>query len=279
MKKTVTSAQLLAALNQEEANRSCLLVHFIASSTGYLPVEPAKMASEISCPFCGCKEYFLHMVDKERRAWLCKRICLGSTLPNQSGSMDTPPKSFRAVLWPVWCQIQGIGDINYDIRFENVQQSQEKIAYMLKFVAHPRSILFMQGDKGAGKTYASLAMCELFTRRSTSCIFGTQKQIFDKWVASIRENCTPEYTRQVSEVNLLVIDDFGIGESTTAFMTFIMDLINTRLQWTNRGTVITTNLAEKEIQLLTSPAFMDRLNTGQHFEFREKKSRRKPTIL
>ncbi len=279
MKVKLTSDELRIAMQQKEAGRNSKLVHFIASSSGYLPVDPPQMASEISCPFCGCEEFYLWMVDKEKRAWLCKRICLGSTLPKQLGSMDAPPQSFRAILWPLWCEIQGIGDIDHSVKFENVQQSSEKIAYMLKFVATPRSILFMQGDQGSGKTYAALAMCELFTRKSTSCIFGTQKQIFDKWVASIRENCNAEYVRKVSEVNFLVIDDFGIGESTVPFMTFIMDLINTRIQWTNRGTVITTNLNNDGILKLTSPAFVDRLNTGQHFTFQAKASRRKPTIL
>ncbi len=278
MKSTTTSPILRAALDKKEASRGSLLVHFIASSSGYLPVDPPQMAGEITCSFCGGKEFLLHMIEDHKRVWFCEALCLGSMLPKSSTSTTTPPKSVRAVQWPVWCQIQGIGDINYDVRFENVQQLPEKIAFMLKFVAAPRGILFMQGTAGSGKTYSAMAMCELFTRKNTSCIFGTQKQIFDKWVNSIRENSNSEYVRQMSEVNFLVIDDFGIGESTTNFMTFIMDLINTRIQWTNRGTVITTNLNDDGIRRLTNPAFMDRLNTGQHFAFEEKKSRRKPII-
>lgn len=278
MKPKATSAELRASLGQKEANRRSLLVHFIASSTGYLPVDPPKMASEISCSFCGGLGFLLHMVDAERRAWFCERICAGSTLPKVSGSMDTPPKSFRAVQWPVWCQIQGIGDTNYDVRFENVHQTQDRIAFMLKFATNPRSILLMQGSSGSGKTYSAMAMCELFTRKSTSCIFATQKQMQSKWLDTFKPECN-DYIKKITEIELLVIDDFGIGESTTAFMSFIMDLINTRMQWTNRGTVITTNLDDIKMLALTNVAFMDRLKTGYKMQFKEEKSRRKQTMI
>jgi hypothetical protein len=278
MKINPTSAHLRSALDRKETGRHEKIVHFIASSTGYLPVDPPRLAYEVSCPFCGCEEFYLWMVDSERRAWFCERICVGSTLPKESGSMVVPPQSFRAILWPIWCQINGIGDSNHDVTFETIHQNADRVSFMLKFCSAPRGILLMQGTQGAGKTYAALGMCELFTRKNTSCIFGTQKQIFDRWSSSYRENCNSEYGRQMREVSFLVIDDFGVGESTAPFMTFIMDLINTRMQWKSRGTIITTNIDDDRMLKLTSPAFVDRVNTGQKFIFKEK-SRRKPTVL
>lgn len=279
MKKQATSAELRAALDQKEANRCSKLVHFIASSSGYLPVDPPKMAGEIRCPFCDCPDFFLWGVDKERTAWMCERICVGSTLPKQSGSVDTPPTSLRAVLWPVWCQINGIGDTNHDVRFENVHQPENRIAFMLKFAATPRSVLLMQGSQGSGKTYAAMAICELFTRKSTACIFATQRQMLNKWLETFKQDSCNDYVKRITEIDLLVIDDFGIGEATAAFMSFIMDLINTRLQWTNRGTIITTNLEDSKMLALTNPAFMDRMKTGYKMAFKEEKSRRKQTVI
>lgn len=278
MKIQPTSAELRAALDKKEAARGSRFVHFIASSKGYLPVDPPQMAKEISCPFCGCTDFLL-WADKEKTVWFCERICTGSMLPKSSGSMDVPPTPKRALLWPLFCEINGIGDVNHEVRFENVQQSEKRVAFMLQFVGNPRGILLMQGNRGSGKTYSALAMCELFTRKSTSCVFSTQKQMLNQWLDTFKQEQLNEYVKKITEIQLLVIDDFGIGDPTVAFMAFFMELINTRLQWTNRGTVITTNLSELEMNKLCGPALMDRINTGQTFLFEEKQSRRKPTYI
>ena len=75
-----------------------------------------------------------------------------------------------------------------------------------------------------------------------------------------------------------MIDDFATGEPNSKFLEFFMEVINTRIQWSNRGTVITTNLKTKEFNTYCGEALVDRITTGQKFIF-VGESRRKPIIL
>jgi DNA replication protein DnaC len=132
----------------------------------------------------------------------------------------------------------------------------------------------MQGSSGSGKTYASMGVCELFTRTQTSAIFTTQTKMLSNWLAD--EGMF--YINRVEDTNLLVVDDFGTGEVTPGFMKFFLDLINTRMQWSTRGTIISTNLSDKDLADYCGSALNDRIKTGQKMLFNEK-TRRKQIIL
>jgi DNA replication protein DnaC len=171
-----------------------------------------------------------------------------------------------------------MGDSCHDVRFEKVNQSQGKVDYMRKFAETPRSIILMQGSKGLGKTYSAMAICELYTRTRNSAMFMTQKQMLDRWMETFKADKYDGFIDKVKTIEILVIDDFGTGELSKGFLSFFMDIINTRMQWTNRGTVITTNLDNSKIGGFCGDALTDRLNTGQKFEF-SGESRRNITIL
>lgn len=257
------------------------LVHFIATSKGLITLDPPQMSTDLTCKFCGTSEHHTPLlnVDKgdNRRLWICGRTCEASVLKKGQVATTTSPTSKRALLWPEFCEINGIGNMHYDVSFENIDQSQGKIAYMLKFVASPCGFILMEGEPGTGKTYAAMAMCELFTRKSRFCIFTTQKQMANNWLNAIGDHQN-NYINSITNTPLLVIDDFGTGEVTPKFLEFFMDLINTRMQWNNRGTVITTNLEDKKFATFCGEALSDRINTGQKFQFKGK-SRRKTTVL
>ncbi len=270
-------SQIATASLEGLADRDNKLVHFIASNKGYLTLDPPKWAKEVECPFCGDSSFYLFMVDKERRAWLCGRNCIGSKLPSSISQGSDIPKDKRALEWPSFCEINGIGDVHYDVKFESVQQSQGKIDYMLKFAHTPRGIIFMRGEPGTGKTYAAMAICEYFTRKNNFCVFTTQKQMSNNWLLSMGDTMS-NYVNSIMGANLLVVDDFGTGEPNPKFLEFFMDVINTRLQWSNRGTVLTTNLEAKKFALFCGDALSDRIMTGQIFNF-EGKTRRKKVEL
>jgi DNA replication protein DnaC len=252
------------------------LVHFFMTSKGYQPIDPPRLADEISCPFCGETTFFTFLVEKDKLAWGCGRVCMPSRLPNEGGGVPTHPEMIRALPWSKFCEINGIGDEHYDVKFESINQNEAKLSYMLKFAQKPRGIILMRGDTGAGKTYASMGMCEYYTRYDTSCMFTTAKQMMNDWLFTFKE--FTNYVEKTSNVCLLVIDDFGTSDPPPGFLTFFMELINTRMQWTNRGTVISTNLEIKKLNEICGNALIDRIMTGQQFEFKEK-TRRKKTIL
>lgn len=257
------------------------VVEFIAVLGGFKNINPSN-SNELKCPICEKKEHYTPFVDPSkdsRRAWVCaagdcatnqQRISFQATLPT--------PKAQRALEWPLFCELNGIGDLDHDVKFDHVDQSPAKRDFLLKFAAKPCGVILMQGGSGPGKTYASMGVCELFTRKNTSCIFSTQKQMFSNWLEHTRGDKVNNYIHRIININLLVVDDFGTADISPGFMSFFLDLMNTRLRWSDRGTIITTNLDDKKFSEYCGEALNDRIQTGQKFVF-ENKTRRKPIIL
>jgi len=258
------------------------IVHMIAVLGGWKKLDNPTMSTDLQCLICGNHGHYTPLIDPAKgmdRVWICMDgDCASNKTQKREACGYTLPKPDRAILWPKFCEINGIGDIHYDVKFEDIQQSQGKISYLLKFAEKPKGIILMQGKAGGGKTFASMAVCELYTRKSTSCMFLTQEQLSAKWIDTFKNERPSNLTDRVMNTSLLVIDDFGLKDPTPAFMQFFMDIINTRMQWTNRGTIITTNLKDEDFIKYCGEALTDRINTGQKFEFKDK-SRRKETIL
>lgn len=240
------------------------------------------MSDEVTCPMCGGKSGYVVYIDpkiSDHRMWFCAEPnCLAKVKRSRVEHTNHTAKQKRSIEWPLFCEINHIGDLHHDVTFEKMTQSSAKIDYLLKFAQSPKGIILMEGKPGTGKTYACMALCELFTRKNSSCLFYTGARLFKEWLKGFKEERPSGFKEKVMDINLLVVDDFGTGEPTKSFMEFFMDVINTRMQWSNRGTVITTNLNPAEFIKFCGNALSDRINTGQKFEFSDK-SRRKQIVL
>lgn len=259
-----------------------ILCDYVMTPDGACLMEQPILSSEHTCGYCSGKSCYCPYLDpklSDKRVWLCaNHLC--DVYTKRSTFIATTPQVTRkrAREWPEFCEISGIGDIHHGVKFEDIQQSPGKVDYLLKFANKPFGVIFMQGDPGTGKTFASMAVCELYTRNNTSCIFTTQKQMLNNWLDTFKSERVSNYIERVTTCCLLVVDDFGVGDVSPGFMSFFMDLINTRTQWTDRGTIITTNLDAKTFALFCGEALSDRINTGQQFVFKGK-TRRKQTVL
>jgi hypothetical protein len=258
------------------------LVHAITVMGGYEYLDNPVMSHELICRLCGGKEHFTPFIDPKidaRRFWFCANsVCLTSSTKNSLGATQVLPISHRAILWALWCENNGIGDLYHDVKFENIQQSPSMTGFLSQFAANPKGLVLMQGQAGLGKTYASLGTCELFTRKQISAMFMTQKAMSQKWLETFKGDKTDPFCEKIARVSLLVIDDFGTAEIAPGFMSFFMDIINTRTQWSDRGTIVTTNLSDQKFGSYCGESLSDRFNTGQKLVFLGK-SRRKPEIF
>ena len=272
MRKRLSDSKIL------QVDRENRLVHCYFSAWGYLPIEPPVMAFDFRCPYCGTDKFFLFSLPGDKTAWGCGLICEPSKMKKGLGGGDTLPTHQRAILWPLFCEINGIGNAYHDVTMERVEQSPQKIEYMIKFANNPRGILLMRGGSGLGKTYAAMAICEFFTRTKPGCIFITQKQMAVRIIDVMKGDKQDNYTSSLNTVPLLVVDDFGTADMTPNFLAFFLDLINTRMQWTNRGTVITTNLDHKKFITTCGEALNARIMSGQFFEFKGANRRKKPAL-
>ncbi len=258
------------------------MVEMISVLGGYRKLDTPTLSTSLKCMICDGKEHYTPLVDPKldgKRVWICaKGDCVTNSKENTQRATTTPVTMRRAVEWALFCEINGIGDINHNVKFEDIQQSSGKVDYLRKFADKPRGIILMEGDPGSGKTFSSMATCELFTRQNSSCVFTTQKQMLSNWLDNFKNEKINNFAQQINNCSLLVIDDFGTSDVSPGFMSFFMDVINTRMQWTNRGTIITTNLDTKKFNTFCGEALCDRIMTGQQMKF-ESKTRRKKVIL
>lgn len=248
---------------------------------GFRRLERPTLSSELTCKICGGKDHTTFRKECNEDSsfiWFCKNTLCEAVLQKLTVNLESSPTLIkRCVEWPLFCELNNIGDSYHNVKFENLTQSQGKIDYLKKFAETPKGIIFMYGDTGTGKTYSSLAVCEFFTRKNNSAIVITQKTLAENWIHSMI-NPGDNFRERMKTVKILVIDDFGTAEMTPNFLSIFMDLINTRMQWNDRGTIITTNLNNDKFAIYCGDALSDRINTGQHMKF-EGKSNRKSNVL
>ena len=241
------------------------LVEYILVIGGFRKLSKPTLSTELKCLICGGTAHITpYHTDKfNGLAWMCiARNCEATKQKLFGGSTVIDPIMQRSLEWPLFCEINGIGDRHHDIRFDNIKQSDAMLNSMHSFFTSDKAIMLMQGEKGAGKTYASMGMCEYYTRRSNSCIFTTQKKMMNDWLDTFKYQGVTNYINRITSVELLVIDDFGTGTLATGFMQFFMGLINDRMQWKKRKTILTTNLNDDAMSAVCGDALSDRINTG-----------------
>lgn len=272
-----TMKEIGKKIENELRNEKPILCAYIIAPNGPQLADPAILSTDHKCQWCnGTAHHAIHPdpAKSAAKAWLCANInCDVYKKKSRLPSGVVAPQARRALEWSVFCEFNDIGDLLHDVTFEKIDQPKPKVDYLFKFAQKPQGIIFMQGDKGLGKTYACLATCELYTRTKTNCLFLTQESLFQKWLEG-----KFDVISRIKEIELLIIDDFGTGELSPGFMKYFMGLINIRIQWSDRGTIITTNLDDKTFSEYCGKALTDRINTGQKFVFTGK-SRRAPIIL
>ena len=254
------------------------LVHFVALADGVKAIDPPALSTAQPCDFCGSNEWFTphYNTDKndERRIKICAGLnCVTTNASKIKKATTTPPQPKRAILWGLFCEFNDIGDVHHHVLFEQIQQSASKLNSMKEFALNPQNLFLFQGDTGTGKTFAALGICELFTRSDSSCMFITQKKMLFSWLEAQKDILLNGFIDKVRSVRLLVVDDFGIAEISPGFLSWFFDTIDYRLQWKNKGTIITTNLKEKDFAALCGEAFIDRIFSAKLFSFTGKSRR------
>lgn len=246
------------------------IVHMVMSPTGAQFLPEQKLSTDMICHWCQGTEG--HAVYNDPKTgtdivWICGNAeCKTRENVSRSSTANIPAAPRKGVKWPVFCELNGIGDLHHNVKFDLMTQSAGKTDYLQKFAKKPSGIILMHGPSGTGKTYAAMATLELMTRDNPSALFYTQRTLADKWLASFKQDMG-NFKSRLRTVDLLVIDDFGSGTPSPGFLTFLLDLIDFRMQWRSKGTVITTNLLPNKMSEFCGEALSDRLNTGQGFKF------------
>lgn len=258
-------------------------IHAIQHEKEILSLETPILEEEARCPMCSGSQGYVYTYgaqNSNQRFWFCGTSkCLDRVLAHRAQEGISPleiPK--RALEWKEFCDYYELGDRYYDIKFENIKQNKTRIEYLLKFCNTPKGVILMQGDTGSGKSYAALGTCELYTRNSRECQYFSNSSLMSEWLKSYQNGYLGDVKKKVIETPFLVVDDFGTNTPTPGFLDFFMEVMDKRLQWSNRGTIITTNLSDEDFSRFCGEALTDRIMTGLTMEFKGTTRREKQKL-
>ena len=192
-------------------NTKSVQVHFIATTSGFeLLVKPCD-ALNMRCPLCGGTKHFVTAIEPgvdNRMVWMCaERVCVAHIEAKRPKTTQHTTTTKRSLEWLGMCQICEIGDLYHSVTFESINQDSKKLEYLKKFVNTPQGIVIMTGSPGSGKTYCALGTLELFTRKSSSCMFFTHRQLANRFTAE--KELVLQFTAQIKNYTLLVVEAFG----------------------------------------------------------------------
>ncbi|MBO2527406.1 MAG: DNA replication protein DnaC [Clostridiales bacterium] len=132
--------------------------------------------------------------------------------------------------------------------------------YAQSFGVGSGSLLF-SGATGLGKTFLSACIARQVADRGCSVVYDTAIRLFsdfeaEKFGASQEEN--RGRSRKYLDCDLLIIDDLGTEMTTQFTISALYHLLNTRMM-ENRATIISTNLADNEIENRYNPQIASRI--------------------
>ena len=147
------------------------------------------------------------------------------------------------------------------------KENMKKIlSFVKKFIDNfdnisTKSLLFT-GSTGVGKTYLSSCIAKKMLDKGKNVLYQSSAklcEILEEYKFN-RENAiydTINIVRDIYDIDLLIIDDFGTEFKTSYTLTAIFELINSRIV-NNKKTIISTNLSIIELKDIYSERLFSR---------------------
>lgn len=98
--------------------------------------------------------------------------------------------------------------------------------------------LLIIGPTGVGKTWIGCAMGNQACRQGLTVQFHRLSELYDQITDAQHDGTLPKLKLALTKPNLLILDDFGIGDMTTTAAQLLLDVIDSRQ---NRGSLLITS--------------------------------------
>lgn len=98
--------------------------------------------------------------------------------------------------------------------------------------------LLVIGPTGVGKTWLGCAMGNQACRKGLTVQFHRLSELYDQIAEAQHDGTLPKLKLALTKPNLLILDDFGIGEMTATAAQLLLDVIDGRQQ---RGSLLITS--------------------------------------
>jgi DNA replication protein DnaC len=127
----------------------------------------------------------------------------------------------------------------------------------LEFVPRSENIVFI-GGTGVGKTGLGIGLLLKALQNGYRALFIKAQDLFDEMFASLADRSTPRYVRQLSRIDVLLIDEMGYLTIRPEQANVFFRLMEKR--YMHKPTIITTNLDYDEWhRSLGNPSMVDAL--------------------
>jgi DNA replication protein DnaC len=136
----------------------------------------------------------------------------------------------------------------------------------LDFIKHKQNIL-ITGPTGVGKSYLACAFGHQACRNNFSVRYLRMPQFIDELTVARADGSLSRLLLQLSKIDLLILDDFGLTPLTASVRNDVFNLIEDRHQL--KSTIITSQLPVKDwhsyiAEPTVADALMDRLLEHTH---------------
>jgi DNA replication protein DnaC len=128
---------------------------------------------------------------------------------------------------------------------ESIYNSLKK--YAMSFSPQTSQSLFFVGDTGLGKTHLSSAIAKEVIDKGFSVVYETAPGMMLRLEKEHFEHNSQSDSNKYLESDLLIIDDLGAEYSNRATISFLYNIINTRIL-NCLPMIISTNLDPKELE-------------------------------
>lgn len=131
--------------------------------------------------------------------------------------------------------------------------------FISNFNSEEQKNLLFTGSTGIGKTYVSSCIANEVIKKGYTVLYQTAPVLLDSVLNYKYNNASKEIYDSLFNVNLLIIDDLGTENLTSAKFAEIFTILNARLLTPNTKTIISTNLSLEELSKVYETRILSRL--------------------
>ena len=203
------------------------------------------------CPYCNDTGW--------RGATMCvclKKLCAEEQIHSLSSLLDFQGQSFDTFSLDYYSPSPGPSGVSPRSHMEMVRDICYN--YASRFGRIGIRNLFLSGNPGLGKTFLSACIAQVVSEAGFSVVYDTAIQIFSRFEEEKFGRSETGAVQRYLTCDLLILDDLG-SELTTPFLqSALYQIVNTRLI-SNKHTVISSNLSQREIALRYSAQVASRI--------------------
>jgi DNA replication protein DnaC len=112
---------------------------------------------------------------------------------------------------------------------------------LMRWAKRPAGWIWLQGNYGGGKTHLGAAACNALARQQRRTFYDTVPRLVKLLRDGIKDHSVDERLERLMQVDVLMLDDLGMGQISAWGEGHLVDLMNERYQ-AELPTIITSNI-------------------------------------